>query len=605
MMNSTSTTKTLNFFSDLKSRALKSKEVWEKKSNFFGYIRLSALILAIVLGIGLAQFGFFVVLSIILVCSIVFVWAVFKQLNAEEYVQFLNRKLTILENECTLIHDGNTLYDNGEAFADPKHLYSTDLDVFGPYSLFLLLNRCSTYWGNQLLGKWLRDLPDLDEVQVRQNAVLELSKDPSWIIDFQAHMFSFKQDEKKDIAQSLVDLMDSKIGISTNVLLKTYISIAPILLVGLFLLGVYYPIGMTLATTLFIFNLVIVGRFFKQVSYLQEQIQTSSKQIGALKKVLRHLRMTNWRSTGLQQVYDTFEFDKHDLPKSMLLLEGILKRLDYRLNILVAVFLNGFLLWDLRIVMQFENWKQSSEQRFVQIFKNLGFIEAIVSLAMFSLHRVHYTMPKLSNEDFRLEGKDVVHPLIDGSKVVSNDIEIDADRYVSIITGSNMSGKSTYLRAIGTNLVLAYAGTVVGASHFQASIFQLITYMRIKDALEESVSTFKAELNRIDMIMNWCSKGEPRLILIDEMLRGTNSKDKLNGSIALTKHLIATKTYSFIATHDIGLADLEQTFPNAVKNYYFDIEFDDDGLIFNYKIQSGICNTFNASFLLKELGLKL
>jgi DNA mismatch repair ATPase MutS len=166
-----------------------------------------------------------------------------------------------------------------------------------------------------------------------------------------------------------------------------------------------------------------------------------------------------------------------------------------------------------------------------------------------------------------------------------------------------MSGKSTFLRTLGINMILSYSGTKVAADKFMTSLVQVVTYMRIKDVLEENVSTFKAELNRVKMMLDLLRSHTRCLFLIDEMLRGTNSKDKLEGSIAITKEILEYEGYAIIATHDLKLAEYGDGFPNEVNNFYFDISFEGKDLKFDYKIKEGICTSFNASFLLNQLGL--
>ena len=185
---------------------------------------------------------------------------------------------------------------------------------------------------------------------------------------------------------------------------------------------------------------------------------------------------------------------------------------------------------------------------------------------------------------------------------MDNSFELKPKDKVIIITGSNMSGKSTLLRTIGLNMILGYTGAKVAASYLSIPIVRIVTYMRIKDALEENVSTFKAELNRIKMILTVLEENNDAFILIDEMLRGTNSKDKLNGSIGITKKLLESNAYSMIATHDIKLAELGNE-DDRIANYYFDIDYKNGDLVFDYKVKSGICENFNASFLLGQLGI--
>ena len=229
-------------------------------------------------------------------------------------------------------------------------------------------------------------------------------------------------------------------------------------------------------------------------------------------------------------------------------------------------------------------------------------MECLSSLATWSFNHPQYNYPNIHDQYLQIETEGIEHPLIPDNQNVSNDFTLRPADKVSIITGSNMSGKSTFLRTLAINMVLGYTGTKTAASSLSMPIVNIVTYMRIKDALEENVSTFKAELNRISMILEVLKTDKTAFIFIDEMLRGTNSKDKLNGSIGITKKLLSSDTYAMIATHDIKLAELGEKDDN-IANYFFDIDYKNGDLVFDYKLKEGICENFNASFLLGQLGI--
>ena len=172
-----------------------------------------------------------------------------------------------------------------------------------------------------------------------------------------------------------------------------------------------------------------------------------------------------------------------------------------------------------------------------------------------------------------------------------------------IITGSNMAGKSTFLRTVGINMVLAFAGANVCARSFHTSVFNVVSYMRIIDSLTAETSTFKAEIDRLKMILTLTQTNKNTLVLIDEMLRGTNSKDKYEGSKALIEKLILQQTPTLFATHDLQIAELEKTHPTQVRNFHFDVKIEGDKMFFDYKIKQGECKTFNAAVLLRAIGL--
>src|SRR6202012_2420785 len=204
---------------------------------------------------------------------------------------------------------------------------------------------------------------------------------------------------------------------------------------------------------------------------------------------------------------------------------------------------------------------------------------------------------------YTVSAKQIAHPLININSRVANDYELSDTFKIDIITGSNMAGKSTFLRTIGINTVLALCGAPVCADSMEVSVITLISYMRIKDSLNESTSTFKAELDRLQMLLAAVEKDPKVFFLIDEMLRGTNSVDKYLGSKAVIEQLISKKAVGMVATHDLQIAQLEQQYPDYVRNFYFDIQVVNGEMLFDYKIKHGECKTFNASLLLKQIGI--
>jgi DNA mismatch repair ATPase MutS len=366
---------------------------------------------------------------------------------------------------------------------------------------------------------------------------------------------------------------------------------------------VNYGVANTLASFIFIGNLLLTGNFTKKVSEVQGRLSNTSNSLKKYIDVLKSLFDKKWSSSLLKKHAEEFENSRSELPlKSLSDLSNIINQLDYRLNLLVAIAGNGLFLWDLSVISKLAKWKKSNTGKLEKIFKHIGFMEAMSSLATWSYNHPTYSYPNISDDYMSIEAKELEHPLISKSQNVKNDFNLRKQDKVVIITGSNMSGKSTLLRTIGLNIVLGYTGTKVAASSFKIPIMSIVTYMRIKDALEENVSTFKAELNRISMILTVLEEKDDAFILIDEMLRGTNSKDKLNGSIGITNKLLQSDAYSMIATHDIKLAEMGND-EERIANYYFDIDYIDGDLVFDYKVKSGICENFNASFLLGQLGI--
>jgi DNA mismatch repair ATPase MutS len=252
-----------------------------------------------------------------------------------------------------------------------------------------------------------------------------------------------------------------------------------------------------------------------------------------------------------------------------------------------------------------EKWKDRNRQNIIQWLDALGKLEAISSLSTIHFNHPEWCMPTLKAIHFSIAGTEVGHPLINVEKRVNNYIDIDAAGKLMLITGSNMAGKSTYLRSIGTNVVLAMAGSVVCARSFSLAPVQLITSMRIADNLEENTSTFYAELKKLKSVIEKVNNGEKIFILLDEILRGTNSLDRHTGSAALIKQLIKKQACGIIATHDVALAEIIKIYPANILNYYFDVQVNKDELYFDYHLKEGVCTSLNASILMKKIGIEM
>ena len=284
----------------------------------------------------------------------------------------------------------------------------------------------------------------------------------------------------------------------------------------------------------------------------------------------------------------------------------LINKLNYHLNLIVGFLLNVFLLWDIRQLIALEQWKRDNQESLEAAFDVIAEFEALMSLSSLHINYPEWCFPQIADgAGYTVIAKSLAHPLIYSKNRIENDYEMNNAFQVDIITGSNMAGKSTFLRTIGINTVLALAGAPVCASIMEVSVITIISYMRIKDSLNESTSTFKAELDRLQMLLG-AVETEPKVFfLIDEMLRGTNSVDKYLGSKAVIEQLIRKNAVGMVATHDLQIALLEKKYPNYVRNFYFDIQVKDGEMLFDYKIKHGECKTFNASLLLKQIGIEV
>jgi DNA mismatch repair ATPase MutS len=328
-------------------------------------------------------------------------------------------------------------------------------------------------------------------------------------------------------------------------------------------------------------------------------------ELDVLSSSIRLLEKTIFHAPYLEEIQQHYRTGDNKASSELKELKNILDRLDLSYNLVLTGPLNILLLWNLQQAIALEKWKERNKENAKNWFNALGLMEALCSFSTAGFNHPDWTFPVLKDEQFFIEGKQIGHPLINKIKRVSNDIKIDKAAELMLITGSNMAGKSTYLRSIGINVVLAMAGAPVCAEKLILSPVQVISSMRIADNLEESTSTFYAELKKLKIIIDKVNNGERVFILLDEILRGTNSYDRHTGSVAFIKQLIKHNASGVIATHDIELTKMKETFPENILNYHFDVQVSNEELYFDYKLNEGICTSMNASILMKKIGIEM
>jgi DNA mismatch repair ATPase MutS len=295
--------------------------------------------------------------------------------------------------------------------------------------------------------------------------------------------------------------------------------------------------------------------------------------------------------------YKTISTEAYGEVKKLAQLSNLL---DQRMNVLVNIFLNSFLLYDIQVTVALEKWKLRNKNRFASWMECVGNIESLISLSNFAFNHPSFCYPKLVDQPL-LEATSLAHPLINHNERVTNDVSIGYPRKLLLVTGSNMSGKTTYLRTIGTNIVLAQCGAPVCAESFSFKPVHVYTSIRISDSLQDHTSYFMAELKRLSEIKEKISSLRPSLVLIDEILRGTNSEDKYFGSAQFVKKLIQYNCLTLFATHDLKLSELENEHEGLIENYCFESDIKEDELLFDYKVRKGVAQNKNASFLMKKM----
>lgn len=519
-----------------------------------------------------------------------------------EYFQNLR---TVNQNEINSIENRTNLYPDGEQWCDEKHAYSSDLDIFGSKSLYQLVNRAATHGGNKKLAEWLSGAAEKKVIEDRQEAIRELATKSGWVQDIQAKLLF--HNKKDDELVRLFSYLNTTPLFGQKTALKKYVAAAPYIFAVIAVLSLasdnFRPLLLLLGLVnggLILFNLSRINR-------TDQLIGRAGAVLKSFGDVFRCIEAESWNAALAKQLQASIGVGgKHPLSHRIAELSKLIDKLDYRLNIFVSLILNYIFVWDLRQVFALEAWKEKNKHNLEVAFDVVAELEALISLSSLHTNNPTWSYPLITdNENYTLIARELAHPLISPATRVANDFVLKDDRIIEIVTGSNMAGKSTFLRTVGINAVLAFAGAPVCAQRFEVSLMRIVSYMRIKDSLNESTSTFKAELDRLQMILNIAQRGEKAYFLIDEMLRGTNSVDKYRGSKAVIRKLLTDNAAGMVATHDLQLAKLEQEHPGRVRNYHFDIQIENGEMHFDYKLKEGECATFNASILLQKIGVEV
>ncbi|MBB6236057.1 hypothetical protein HDC90_000663 [Pedobacter sp. AK013] len=566
------------------------------------------------IGLFLAEILFFVLLlrsaddslrTLIQICLllpvIAFAFVVRRQSQLDREIDYKKQLLWVYQNEWNILNGAANGYDHGKAFESELHPYTSDLDIFGASSLFALINRCSTKSGNKLLAKNFAEKPTSDKILRRQEAIKEIRDKIAETYSFRANLHGYDPDKIEQIKIQLKHQLGAQLEFVKRKFLRFYVKLVPyisivLILAALLISGAFWKV-LALLVVIHIGWNVLLGSKINKVFY---SFGGSSSLLNGYASAILWTENQSWKSSYTLDLLDS----KIPVSKEIKGLTKIIENFDARLNIIVGGVLNALLLWDLKCCINLDIWYKSSSEDVISALDHLGDFEELISLATTAYNQPDWVFPVLS-DGFSLSGTQIGHPLINENLRVSNDFHLAAKPTVDIVTGSNMAGKSTFLRTLGINMVLAYAGATVCAETMQLSVFSINTYMRIKDSLNESTSTFKAELNRLKMILDNVVKDKDTFVLIDEMLRGTNSRDKYLGSKVFVQKLITEKTPALFATHDLQLADLIVDYPEALRNFHFDIQITAGEMKFDYLLKLGPCKTFNAAILLKEIGLTL
>ena len=517
------------------------------------------------------------------------------RLNDEKAL--LQKLVFINTNELNILNDQPNGFDNGQKFLSDEG-FGNDIDVFGQRSLFHLLNRTTTSHGtNQLATSLQNPMPGKPDIENYQQAIKILSQQTGLRQLITAH--GLLHNEKEGNLHAIGEWLHTPNQLHNSRWVGFIRWVLPVCNVAALLYywstDNYIPLGSTIAI-----SWLCIAGFLK---YISTQHALLGKKQAILDQYASILKIFSGIQTGSSSLLQGLQSDASRAYAAIQKLSELSGLLDQRMNLVVNIFLNSFLVYDLHCLYALENWKLSNKAFFEKWIQCVGNIESLNSLATFACNNPGFCTPVVVESGLVIEATELAHPLIPHKERIPNDIELGRTNKLALVTGSNMSGKTTFLRTVGINLLLAQCGAPVCAIAFSFYPMHLLTAIRISDSLQLHTSYFMAELKRLQTIIKYLESGRPALVLVDEILRGTNSDDKSHGSEEFIKKIISFNCLALFATHDLSLSVMEKAFPGVVGNYCFESTILNDELFFDYKLQPGIAKNKNASFLMKKMNI--
>lgn len=575
----------------------------QKRKSVFGWLRFVTLIAAFIALWKLWPLGLIVALPVFSILTGLFLFILSKDLNNNLTIENSVRLRKINETEIEILNHHFTHLPDGSNYKPETHEYANDLDIFGRASLYQYINRTNSEQGNKMFADWLlhQALPGM--ILQRQETVKELTPETGWRQQLQSCGIATKITIATQ--QRIEKWLEQPVSFSGKLLWNILKYLLPAIsfsfltlhLINILDASIFYPLILLMLAVSFAISKLIIPDYL-QLNRIAPELESLSGSISLIEK-------KEFKTDLIKQLQAKYKTGLVTSSESIKKLKKVLDLLDIRLNPLVFIPLNTFLFWDLQQIFTLEKWKIANKHNIRDWFGTLAEIECLSSIANLAFNHPENSFPRISNKEGVFIADSMGHPLIAKEKMVCNSFSTEGVNQMNLITGSNMAGKSTFLRSIGINIVLAMMGSTVFARSLALSPMKVLSSMRVSDNLEESTSTFYAELKKLKEVINSVYNNEKVFLLLDEILRGTNSADRHAGSKALIKQLIHHKAVGLIATHDLELAKLADEFPDKIHNYHFDVQVANDELYFDYKLKRGICQSMNASLLMKKIGIEL
>lgn len=482
---------------------------------------------------------------------------------------------------------------DGLAYNNPAHAYCQDIDLFGRGSFFQYANRTALTSGTDVLARQFL-ANDTSNILEKQEAIKELSTLAAWRQQFYAMATLVKTEASVGDVSTWLEKYTGFTPPFSKLLSYGFSALTILSFVAYY----FQIISGYIVFVLFLLGLLISGGFMKKVGELANKASKTQSTFDQYAKLVSSIEMQEMSSTMLSRKRNTIMNKENATSGKLRSFSKLLDALDQRNNVLVAIFVNGFFLRDILIAHKIEKWIEAHKDEVPVWFETITFFDAYNSLGNYAFNHPSYHFPEIVNQGDTLKSKQAVHPLLNPEIAVPSDIKIGDEQFF-IVTGANMAGKSTFLRTVALQIVMGNMGLPLAAQKVSYKPIKLITSMRTTDSLTDDESYFFSELKRLKFIVNEI-KNDRYFIILDEILKGTNSTDKAIGSRKFVDKLVASSATGIIATHDLSLTQAAKELP-PVENYFFDARIENDELFFDYTLKKGICENMNASFLLKKM----
>jgi DNA mismatch repair ATPase MutS len=589
----------MDFYTSRLTQFTEELTILKKQYNTLSTLRLLSVIAFLIFGYYSLQQGEKTVYIVLMaICTVAFIYFMRKHNSVSKMKVRAEALIAINKNEIAYLKRESIPFNDGNEFTATAHSYSYDLDIFGKQSLFHNLNRTETFKGKEKLSNMLLSILPEQEILNNQEAIKELASKAEWRQEIMALGRANK--DSSELYHKLISWSKSNFR-PLPVWINIVSVAAPLLLVlcmlWYFVSGNAY--GLSFAGYLFTFNLMFLSVCSKSI---KEEISNTTEIheiIYRYSLIIEQIEKESFEGKKLNNLKEKLVYKKDKASKEIKKLSELFSRMDSINNLFAMVLFNGTFLFHVHTLRSLLKWKKEHAEAIGEWMDIVAEAEALGSLGNLYFNNPDFTFPKLNSEN-KVEFKNLAHPLLNPETRIGNDVDFNPG--FMILTGSNMSGKSTFLRSLGVNMVLAGIGAPVCAKEANIHPLPVLVSMRLSDSLSDSESYFFAEIKRLKQIMD-SLKNQPAFVLLDEILRGTNSDDKRTGTIEVVKKMVQLNAIGAIATHDIEVCNTTYEYPASLSNHCFEVQIVNNDLYFDYILREGICKNKSATFLMEKMGV--